>query len=442
MLNQSQPILKEGWCTKLGEVFKTWKKRWFVLEGSTLRYYSDNSINRVLKGEIELKPEYEIKRCPQCKKQPAFSINTLRRLYQIVACNPVDCDDWITILNTAKLGRSSDKVSLDDFNIIKTIGKGAYGKVTLAQNKFDGKFYALKSLCKQNLQENDLIDKTIRERDTLMKVHHPFLVRAHYAFQSDTHIFLAQEFLPGGDLFSRLEQVKTVSENQTKNYIAMLILAVGELHSNGIIHRDLKPDNILFDEKGYLKITDFGLVQFEIKKGKTTDTFCGTPEYIAPEILEDKPYGRSVDWWALGIITYKMLYYAFPFYNANTSEMYLSIINDPFQFPENSEISENAKDFITKLLIKSPEQRLGSSDDDYKELQRHPWFEGFQWDQLLEKNIPMEYMPKINESNITSNFEKEFTDMPAAVTPQDANQVSATTQLKFQGFTMVIVGKL
>lgn len=437
MSKQSLPILREGWCTKLGEVFKTWKKRWFVLEGTMLRYYSDNTNNKILKGEIELKPEYEIKRCPQCKKQPAFSIDTFRRVYQIVALNPTDCDEWINILNTAKHGKSGDNVSINDFNIIKTIGRGAYGKVTLAQNKFDGKLYALKSLCKQNLQENDLVEKTIRERDTLMKVHHPFLVCASYAFQSDTHIFLAQEFLPGGDLFTRLEHVKTIGESQAKNYIAMLILAVGELHSNGIIHRDLKPDNILFDEKGYLKITDFGFVQFEIKKGKTTDTFCGTPEYIAPEILLDKPYGRSVDWWALGIITYKILYYIFPFYNSNISEMYLSIINDSFQFPINAEISENAKDFINKLLIKNPEERLGSGEEDYKELQAHPWFDGFQWDQLLKRNIQMEYVPQVSNSNITGNFEKEFTDIPAGVTPQDPNQVTATTQLKFHDFTLI-----
>ncbi|KAK8882546.1 RAC-gamma serine/threonine-protein kinase [Tritrichomonas musculus] len=437
MTDKPQKVVKEGWCTKLGEVFKTWKKRWFVLSGNTLNYYADNTC-KTLKGTIQLSPEYEINRYPQCKKQPAFSINTFNRLYQIVAPNEVEINEWIQVLNKAKLKSSSnDKVTLDDFDVKITIGKGAYGKVTLVQNKFDHKYYALKSLNKKLLQENDLIERTLRERDTLMKIHSPFLVSAHYSFQTDTHIFLAQDFMPGGELFSRMAQVDIIDEEQVKKYMAMLILGVGELHSAGIIHRDLKPENILFDEKGYLKISDFGLVQFEIKKQNTTTTFCGTPEYIAPEIYLEQPYGRSVDWWALAVISFRMLFGVLPFNGSNFMEIAENVVNQDLSIPDNSDVSANGKDLMRKLLIKDPAKRLGSGEDDYKEIQSHPWFDSFPWEQLLEGDLPMDYVPDINEKNLGSNFENIFTTLKTDVTPLDPKEVNEETQQQLQGFTMV-----
>ena len=262
---EQSKIIKEGWCTKLGGIFKTWRRRWFILEGTTLKYYVAKEYN--LKGVIELKPEYEICRFPQCKRQPAFSINTENRLYQIVPQTEEDADEWVKVLNNA-IGKGPKKVSLNDFIIIKTLGQGTYGKVTLAQSRLDQQYYALKSISKELLQKYSLVESTIRERDTLMKIHHPFLVSAAYSFQSDTYIFLAQEFIPGGDLFTRLREVSILSETQARYYVAMLLLGIGELHKHGIIHRDLKPDNILLDQKGYIKISDFGLVKSNIENLK------------------------------------------------------------------------------------------------------------------------------------------------------------------------------
>lgn len=460
----SGEIIKNGWCTKLGGFFKTWKRRWFVLQGNTLSYYTDK--DQALKGTILITPDCQIDKYPQCKKQPAFCIQTAKRLYQLVPTTEQEVDEWIKVLNEVKNGKNSindqnnnavnnnetnnndnrntdnkdtkpaEKVTLDDFEIIKTLGRGSYGKVTLAKNKHDNQIYALKSISKEVLQQYSLIDSTIRERDTLMKIHHPFLVSAHYAFQSNTHIFLAQEFVPGGELFNYLINVQTVSEDVARNYTAMLLLAIGELHKHGIIHRDLKPDNILLDEKGYIKITDFGLVKYDIKEGNTASSFCGTPEYMAPEIIQEEAYGRPVDWWALGILTYQMLIGCPTFYDNNRNAMFESILNDDPEYPEEVSFSNDAIDFINKLLIKDPKTRLGSSEKDYVELQEHPWYKDFNWEMLLEKKIQMEYIPKVSSSNDASNY-TDFSNVTPTVTPHDPDLISSETQNMLQGFTYV-----
>lgn len=432
----SAPIIKEGWCIKLGGVFKTWRKRWFVLQGATLKYYSAK--DEELKGEIQIKPDNVISKYPQCKKPHAFSINTENRLYQIAAPSEEELDEWIKVLNNAKVGKSpSKKVTLNDFIIIKTLGQGTYGKVTLVQNKSDRQYYALKSISKELLQKYNLIDSTIRERDTLMTIHHPFLVSAHYSFQNDTYIFLAQEFIPGGDLFSRLRDVSILKEKQAQYYCAMLLLGIGELHKHKIIHRDLKPDNILLDQTGYIKISDFGLVKFGVADGNAANTFCGTPDYMAPEIIQHEPYGAPVDWWALGILTYQMLF-GFPtFFHNNRNEMYKLILKEEPEYPEETDISSEAIDFINKLLIKNPNNRLGSGGQDYIELQQHPWFNGFQWDMLLDKQIKMDYIPHIEKSNLTEHFDHEFTSITPGPTPVDPDLINSGTQRAFQDFTLI-----
>jgi serine/threonine protein kinase len=289
-------------------------------------------------------------------------------------------------------------------------------------------------MSKPLLMENDQIDQVLTERSVLLQTVHPFLVGAHFTFQSDTNIFLILDYVPGGELFGRLKSEKKFSESRTRLYAAEILLGLGHLHSLGMVYRDLKPENILVDRDGHLKLTDFGLVKSKMEDGSTTSTFCGTPEYIAPEILEEKPYTKAVDWWSFGILVYEMLVGIPPFYSENTNRLYRAILHDSIVFPE--EISQRAKDFISKLLMKMPAARLGAGDDDQEEVMKHPFFSGYDWEDVMEKRIVPEWVPNIKTELDVSNFDREFTsEYSEALVEQGF--VPRAVQSAFAGFTCV-----
>ena len=447
MSDESQPILKQGICSKLGGQWKNWKQRWFVLKGSTLYYYAKPDC-KVLKGLIQLNSVNEVAIYPECKKPHAFRLTMSNRQYEISCSSDEEANSWVSTISqvikslnnspgaTSRSDSPDDLVSLSDFHQIGLLGRGAYGRITLCKYKDSDKLYALKSLSKQFLQENDLIERTKRERDTLMTINHPFLVGAEYSFQTDTHIFMALQYVPGGDMFSLLARGELIEENQSRNYIAMLILAIGDLHANGIIHRDLKPENIMIDADGYLKITDFGLVHYDKNDQSTGTTFCGSPEYMAPEIVTQKPYGRQVDWWALGVIGFRMLFGSSPFWSPNDTIIYNNILNRDPDFPFNSDVSADGEDFICRLLNKDPQQRLGCGQSDFKELQEHPWFEGFAWDDLLNKKLKMQYIPDIKSQTDISNFDFAYTAQSTSLTYVDPTAIDAETQNQLSNFTL------
>jgi len=432
MEEKNQQIIYQGWATKLGGFIKSWRRRWFVLSGMDLSYYKGPG--RSLCGVIHLMEVTEVAPFPECKKQPAFKIIIPNvRTYQIVTDTADEVELWVHAIEDVRSGRAYHNVSVDDFQILKVLGKGSYGKVQLVKHKETGRVYAMKSLSKRVLAENNLVRRTVSERDVLLQANHPFLVSAKYTFQTNTKIFLVMDYVPGGELFSRLRIEHKFSIERVRYYGAMLLLAIGHLHSIGVIHRDLKPENILLDQDGYIKLTDFGLVRTKMSINERTTTFCGTPEYISPEMVQGLEYGFEVDWWALGILIYEMLYGIPPFYDTNANAMYRAIIRDPIQFP--ADATQEAKDLISRLLDRNPNKRLGSGESDFEEVKSHPFFGGLKWKELMKKTIDMEWKPPLKDFIDVSQFDKEFTEEEPNLSYEDPRLVASDVQRQLKGFT-------
>jgi serum/glucocorticoid-regulated kinase 2 len=256
------------------------------------------------------------------------------------------------------------------------------------------------------------------EKDILMKADHPFLVGMEYVFQTDAKIFFVMKFVRGGELFMHLRKQKQFSEDQAKMYAMTVAMALGHLHSQKIIYRDLKPENILMGEDGYILLTDFGLAKI-LEQNEMAQSFCGTPEYLAPEILEEKGHTFPVDWWALGILTYEMVVGFPPFYtgSANNNKMYELIKTKPVFFPDAKKhgihMSDDCKDFITKCLKKDSKDRIGTVNG-VEEILSHSWFASIDRNALLNKKIEPKFKPKLSKDALDiTNFDKMFTSEEA-----------------------------
>jgi serum/glucocorticoid-regulated kinase 2 len=305
-----------------------------------------------------------------------------------------------------KVKEEAPDICLDDFEILKLLGKGAFGKVLLCQKKDNQKLYAIKVLKKKEIIENDQLEHTKAEKAILQHINHPFLVGLEYAFQTESKLYFVLEFMQGGELFQHLRKFKRFSENQAKFYAACIILALGHLHNKNYIYRDLKLENLLLDEKGYAKLTDFGLAKFLNSEQKAL-TFCGTPEYLSPEVILGKGHNRPADWWSLGVLIYEMIYGLPPFYTQNHNEMYKRIIREPFVFKVGIPISENAQDLITKLLVKDQTKRIGSQADSL-EILSHPWFADLDISRLLERKLKAPFVPEVADGKWEKNFDDDF----------------------------------
>lgn len=298
-------------------------------------------------------------------------------------------------------------MKVEDFEFLKVLGKGAHGKVLLSEKKTGDKgLYAMKILKKKHIIDNNQLEHTRAEKNILSYISHPFLVSLQYAFQTDQKIYFVMEFMRGGELFQHLKKVKQFTENQAKHITACLVLALGHLHNNDYIYRDLKPENVLMDHDGYCKLTDFGLAK-NLPVADLAKTFCGTPEYLAPEIIMDKGSNRPVDWWSLGVLVYEMIFGIPPFYSTNVQKMYKNTILNPLKFKKHTTCSDEVKDFIAGLLMKKPKQRLGSTVDALEVLS-HPWFRDFDWQGLINKTIEMPYKPMSGEQSWEQNFDPAF----------------------------------
>lgn len=295
-----------------------------------------------------------------------------------------------------------------DFDFLKVIGKGSFGKVFLGKSKNDGKYYAVKVLQKKVILNRKEQKHIMAERNVLLKnVKHPFLVGLHYSFQTTDKLYFVLDFINGGELFFHLQKERTFPESRARFYIAEMASALGYLHSINIVYRDLKPENILLDHEGHIVLTDFGLCKEGISQTDTTTTFCGTPEYLAPEVLKKQAYDNTVDWWCLGSVLYEMLYGLPPFYSRDTHEMYDNILHKPLVM--RSGASSTAWSLLQGLLEKDNTLRLGSNDD-FNEIKAHGFFFSINWDDLEQKKIPPPFTPKVNCPGDISNFDREFTD--------------------------------
>ncbi|KAG0670147.1 camp-dependent protein kinase catalytic subunit [Maudiozyma exigua] len=297
---------------------------------------------------------------------------------------------------------TSGKYSLTDFQILRTLGTGSFGRVHLIRSNHNGRFYALKVLKKYTIVKLKQIEHTNDERLMLSVVSHPFIVRLWGTFQDSNNIFMVMDYIEGGELFSLLRKSQRFPNPVAKFYAAEVCLALEYLHSKDIIYRDLKPENILLDKNGHIKITDFGFAKYV---PDITYTLCGTPDYIAPEVVSTKPYNKSVDWWSFGILIYEMLAGYTPFYDSNAMKTYENILNAKLKFP--SFFNEDAQDLISKLVTRDLSARLGNLQKGSEDVKNHPWFHEVVWEKLITRNIETPYEPPIQQGQgDTSQFDR------------------------------------
>ncbi|KAL1288397.1 RPS6KA2 [Ovibos moschatus] len=328
-----------------------------------------------------------------------------------------------------------EKADPSQFELLKVLGQGSYGKVFLVRKvkgSDAGQLYAMKVLKKATLKVRDRV-RSKMERDILAEVNHPFIVKLHYAFQTEGKLYLILDFLRGGDLFTRLSKEVMFTEEDVKFYLAELALALDHLHGLGIIYRDLKPENILLDEEGHIKITDFGLSKEAIDHDKRAYSFCGTIEYMAPEVVNRRGHTQSADWWSFGVLMFEMLTGSLPFQGKDRKETMALILKAKLGMPQF--LSVEAQGLLRALFKRNPCNRLGAGLDGVEEIKRHPFFVTIDWNKLYRKEIKPPFKPAVGRPEDTFHFDPEFT----ARTPTDSPGVppSANAHHLFRGFSFV-----
>lgn len=345
-------------------------------------------------------------------------------------------DDTGKAVNLLADSQPTVKISPDDFEFLKVIGRGSFGKVMQVRYKGDKQIYAMKILRKKAIVARNQVEHTKSERKILQALQHPFLMKLRFAFQTDAKLYFVLDYYRGGELFFHLKKRRKFVEAEAMIFVAEVAMALGHLHSLDIIYRDLKPENILLHDTGHICLTDFGLSKDLDPSRPEAHTFCGTPEYLAPEIISHKGHSFAVDWWSLGILLYELTVGIPPFYSSNVNEMYQKIQQDTVKFP--SSLSEQCRSLIIELLERDPKKRLGSNGD-IEEIKKHSFFRKLDWEKLYKMEIVPPYKPKVQGDEDTSNFSKEFTREQAADTYAPP---SALGNDDFKGFTYQTESKL
>ncbi|CCD26408.1 putative protein kinase YPK2 NDAI_0H02340 [Naumovozyma dairenensis CBS 421] len=347
---------------------------------------------------------------------------------------------WISLDNgMGKINISIDykpsrnkPLSIDDFDLLKVIGKGSFGKVMQVRKKDTQKIYALKAIRKSYIVSKSEVTHTLAERTVLARVNCPFIVPLKFSFQSSEKLYLVLACINGGELFYHLQREGRFDLSRARFYTAELLCALETLHNLNVIYRDLKPENILLDYQGHIALCDFGLCKLNMKDDDKTDTFCGTPEYLAPELLLGQGYTKVVDWWTLGILLYEMLTGLPPYYDEDVPRMYRKILQDPLRFPDG--FDQDAKDLLIQLLNRDPLRRLGCNGAD--EIKSHPFFSQLSWKRLVSKGYIPPYKPPVASSVDTRNFDQEFTSEKPVDSVVD-EYLSESVQKQFGGWTYV-----
>ncbi|XP_043913075.1 ribosomal protein S6 kinase alpha-6 [Protopterus annectens] len=328
-----------------------------------------------------------------------------------------------------------ERAEPSQFELLKVLGQGSFGKVFLVRKIIGpdtGQLYAMKVLKKASLKVRDRV-RTKMERDILVEVNHPFIVKLHYAFQTEGKLYLILDFLRGGDVFTRLSKEVMFTEEDVKFYLAELALALDHLHNLGIVYRDLKPENILLDEAGHIKLTDFGLSKESVDQEKKAYSFCGTVEYMAPEVVNRRGHTQSADWWSFGVLMFEMLTGTLPFQGKDRNETMNMILKAKLGMPQF--LSPEAQSLLRMLFKRNPANRLGAGPDGVEEIKRHPFFSTIDWNKLYRREIQPPFKPASGRPEDTFCFDPEFT----AKTPKDSPGVppSANAHQLFKGFSFV-----
>ncbi|XP_054758408.1 calcium-independent protein kinase C-like isoform X3 [Lytechinus pictus] len=332
--------------------------------------------------------------------------------------------------------RPSKRYNLDNFTFLKVLGKGSFGKVMLAERKGTDEVYAVKVLKKHAIIQDDDVECTMTEKRVLVLANrHPFLTSLHSCFQTKDRLFFVMEYVNGGDLMFQIQRARKFNEPRARFYAAEVTLALMFLHRHGVIYRDLKLDNILLDMDGHCKLADFGMCKEGILDGRTTATFCGTPDYIAPEILQELDYGPSVDWWALGVLMYEMMAGQPPFEADNEDDLFDSILHDDVLYPV--WLSKEATSILKAFMTKNPSKRLGCMEAQGGEraILSHSFFREIHWQDLEDLKVEPPFKPKIKTKKDWNNFDTDFTREEPKLTPITTKIVESINQNEFSGFT-------
>ncbi|XP_058257317.1 protein kinase C epsilon type-like [Hemibagrus wyckioides] len=338
-------------------------------------------------------------------------------------------------LNESSVEVQPRNKSLEDFEFLKVLGRGSYGKVVLAELRGTDKVFAVKMLKKESIQNYREVLQTLMERRALvLAAEHPFLTQVCCCFQTKDRLYFAMEYMNGGDLQYHLSRSFRFTKSRSRFYAAEIVSALIFLHRNGIIHRDLKPSNILLDADGHCKLADFGVCKGGILDGNTTNTLCGTPLYVAPEILLECKYGASVDWWSLGVIMYEMMVGYPPFVARNKSRLYKSILQDTPLYP--FWLSRESKRILRAFLVKRPKNRLGCvvSLGQEEAIKMHPFFKKIDWQLLEQRKITPPFKPKITAKKNTNYFKARFIRQKLKLTPTDDSKFLSCYQSLFDDF--------
>ena len=326
------------------------------------------------------------------------------------------------------------KLSFHDFEKLKVLGKGSFGEVLLVKLKANNKYYAMKILVKKQVKLRQQEIHTKAERDLMVRINCPFIVNIKFAFQDQVKLYIITEFMQGGEMFFHLHKEKKFSNEKTRFYICEIVMAIDFLHKNKMMYRDLKPENIMMDSNGHIKLTDFGLSKMVKKKKEKAFTICGTPQYLAPEILSDEGYDDSVDWWSLGCVMYEMLVGRPPFRIPKGAYLNADLYKKKITLPEF--VSSEAKDLISQLLVPNPKKRLGYGPEGGTAIKNHPYFEGIDWEEAWNRNLQPPFVPSLKNEIDLSYFDKMFTEEKI-----DGNKVAevpaSVAGSEYKGFTYV-----
>lgn len=330
---------------------------------------------------------------------------------------------------------STSHMNIDSFRCISVLGRGHFGKVILAEYRNTNELFAIKALKKGDIISREEVESLLSEKRiflTANKMRHPFLVNLFACFQTHEHVCFVMEYAPGGDLMMHIH-ADVFSEPRTVFYTSCVVLGLQYLHEHEIVYRDLKLDNLLLDSEGYVKIADFGLCKEGMGFGARTGTFCGTPEFLAPEVLTETSYTRAVDWWGLGVLIFEMLVGESPFPGDDEEEVFDSIVNDEVRYPRF--LSTEAIAIMRRLLRRNPERRLGASEKDAEDVRKQPFFRDMNWDDLLARKVRPPFVPSVRHAEDVSNFDEEFTsEEPVLTPPKESRPLSREEQALFADF--------
>uniref|UniRef100_A0A8C0BI89 Protein kinase C n=1 Tax=Buteo japonicus TaxID=224669 RepID=A0A8C0BI89_9AVES len=377
--------------------------------------------------------------CGINQKLLAEALNQVSQVCFIAMCQVISSDNseydklWEgSTAKTASRIASRRKFNIDSFVFHKVLGKGSFGKVLLAELKGKNEFFAIKALKKDVVLIDDDVECTMVEKRVLaLAWENPFLTHLYCTFQTKDHLFFVMEFLNGGDLMFHIQDKGRFDLYRATFYGAEILCGLQFLHSKGIIYRDLKLDNVMLDKEGHIKIADFGMCKENVAGENKASTFCGTPDYIAPEILQGLRYTFSVDWWSFGVLLYEMLIGQSPFHGDDEDELFESIRVDTPHYPR--WITKESKDILEKLFERDPTRRLGVTGN----IRDHPFFKTINWTALEKREVDPPFRPKVKSASDYNNFDREFLSEKPKLSYSDKNLIESMDQSAFDGFSFI-----